>query len=172
MFLKFIKDFKLKKIIKKKLLLYKQRPSSGLIKNVGVIVDEQYFADKQVIIDNIVQQGLAVNNIQLLSFKEKVKKNEVNDTLYFTRTDVGANGIFIKSDVADFINYPFDLLISYYDTEKAPLIVATLQSKAKFKAGFSSVNKKLNNFMVETVTENPEEYITELFRYLKILKKL
>ena len=172
MFLKFIKDFKLKKIIKKKLLLYKPRPVAGVIKTVGILTDEQYFTNYTLIIDSLISNSISRENISVISFRERVKKNEVGNIPSFTRSMVSGNGTFIKSELRQFAETPFDLLISYYDTEKPQLVILTLLSTAGFKAGFSSVNKKLNNFMVDTTTEKPDEYIAELFKYLRILKKI
>ncbi len=172
MFLKFIKDFKLKKIINKKLLLYKPRPAAGLIKTVGILTDEQYFNDNTLLINSLTANGIKQEKIQQISFRERVKKNEDSTIPFFTHSAVSGSGTFIKPELKQFSEMPFDLLISYYDTEKPPLAIVTLQSRAGFKAGFSSVNKKLNNFMVDTTTEKPGEYIAELFKYLRILKKI
>jgi L-rhamnose mutarotase len=64
------------------------------------------------------------------------------------------------------------LLINYYDTEKAALLLVSNQSKASFKVGFSSIDKKLNHFMIDTNAENYKVFIEELFKYLKILNKI
>ena len=67
---------------------------------------------------------------------------------------------------------PFDLLISYYDTEKAALLLFTHLSKASFKVGFSNIDSRLNHFMINTKAENYKVFVDELFKYLKILKKI
>jgi hypothetical protein len=74
--------------------------------------------------------------------------------------------------VNNFISERFDLLISYYDVEKAILLNITHNSKASFKVGFSSVDKRLNHLMINTNAENHIVFVHELFRYLKILKKI
>jgi hypothetical protein len=79
---------------------------------------------------------------------------------------------FDKSEVKDFIAQKFDLLINYYDTEKSALLLVSNQSKASFKVGFSSIDKKLNHFMIDTNAENYQIFIEELFKYLKILNKI
>jgi hypothetical protein len=48
-------------------------------------------------------------------------------------------------EVNDFINKEFDLLISYYNIEKTILLQLKL-----FKVGFSSIDKRLNHFMIQT----------------------
>ncbi|TRW23106.1 hypothetical protein FMM05_15560 [Flavobacterium zepuense] len=172
MFLKFIKDFGLKKIVKKSLLNYKAATSAGKIVTVGVLIDETYFTQKEALIRELVSNGIQRSNIDTLSFKDKLKKGEVMDCCYLTRADISSAGDFTKEDVSAFINKPFDILISYYDVGKAPLELATLKSQAKFKAGFSTVDNRLNTFMIKTLAEKYKEFVTELFKYLKILNKL
>jgi len=75
-------------------------------------------------------------------------------------------------EFANFTNTNFDLLLSYYDVEKAPLLLITHLSKASFKVGFASVDKRLNHFMIDTNAENYKVFMEELFKYLKILNKL
>lgn len=172
MFLKFIKDFALKKIIKKSLPGYKPVANSEIINTVGILIDESYFFDKESLIVELIAQGINRGNIETLSFKERIKPKEIVDCCHYTRKDVSATGIFVKEDVAAFVNKPFDMLISYYDVEKAPLLLATLKSKAKFKVGFSSIDNRFNNFMISSQAEKYTEFISELFKYLKILNKI
>lgn len=172
MFLKFIKDFALKKIIKKSLAGYKPIADSEVITKIGILIDESYFFDKESLILELISNGIKRSDIETLSFKERIKKKEIIDYRHYTRKDISAAGTFAKEDVAAFINTPFDMLISYYDVEKAPLVLATLKSKAKFKVGFSSVDKRLNNFMISSQAEKYTEFVSELFKYLKILNKI
>ncbi len=172
MFLKFIKDFSLKKIIKKKLSGYKPVSSPDVVATVGIIIDETYFSDKESLIIELVSNGIRRSDIKTLSFRERVKPKEILDYCHFTRKDISVTGNFEKTDVAEFINTPFDMLISYYDVEKPPLVLATLKSKAKFKVGFSSVDNRLNHFMISSQVEKHTEFISELFKYLKILNKI
>lgn len=171
MFLKFIQDFALKKIIKKKLANYKLSEAAASIVTVGVIIDQSYFNREEALINELENAGITWENIQILLFKEKIKPKETPVYPYFTRKNISALGEF-DGDALQFINTSFDMLISYYDIEKKPLVLTTLSSKAKFKAGFSSVNKSLNHFTINTVPEKYAEYISELIKYLKILNKI
>jgi hypothetical protein len=65
-----------------------------------------------------------------------------------------------------------DLLINYYDTEKVALLLVSNLSKASFKVGFASIDKRLNHFMIDTNAENYIVFMSELFKYLKILNKI
>lgn len=172
MFLKFIKNLILKKIIRKSLTDYKPIPSDDIVKTVGILIDESYFSDKEALIDLLAANGILREDIKTLSFKERVKKKEIISTPYFQRRDISPDGEFVKPEAAEFLNTQFDLLISYYDLEKPALALATIKSAAKFKAGFATVDKRLNHFMIGTTAEKHEEFTAELFKYLKILNKL
>ena len=41
-----------------------------------------------------------------------------------------------------------------------------------FKVGFETIDKRVNHFMINLPAENYKEFISELFKYLKILKKI
>ncbi|MFP9098034.1 DUF6913 domain-containing protein [Flavobacterium sp. RHBU_24] len=170
--MKFIKDFNLKKIVNKTLSNYTAPAAEGKIKTVGVIIDETYFAEREKLIQEIASHGIAAGNIETLSFFERVKKDRLPTCCYFTYSDITAGGIYTKDDVNQFINKPFDLLISYYDVQKPPLSLATLKSKALFKAGFSTVNNRFNAFMIAGRAEDFKGFISELFKYIVIFNKL
>lgn len=174
MFLKFIKDFGLKKIINKSLAQYKPALSPDVVTTVGILIDETYFKEKGPLADELKANGIKEENITILTYKNRITKKEAKiiDYPYYTYKDITAGGSFTKEETVSFLNTPFDMLISYYDVEKAPLVLATIQSKAKFKVGFGSVDKRLNHFMITTIAEKYQEFISELFKYLKILNKI
>ncbi|MBY0487455.1 MAG: hypothetical protein K2P85_09760 [Flavobacteriaceae bacterium] len=172
MFWNKIKDFSTKKIVKKKLLNVKHLASNGSIEKVGIVFDETYFYEKEELIKELVKNGIREDAISFIVFKNVIKKNEIFDYSVFSHKDLSWNATFDKKEVVDFVSQQFDLLISYYDTEKAALLLVTHLSKASFKVGFASVDKRLNHFMIDTNAENYKVFTDELFKYLKILNKL
>lgn len=172
MFLSKVKDFFTKKIVKKRLSNVKHIEINSTIKTVGIVFDESYFYEKESLLNELVKKGIAAENIRFFVFKNKVKKKEQFDYPIVTHKDINWNGTFDNAAVNDFINTKFDLLISYYDTEKAALLLLTHLSKADFKVGFSNVDSRLNHLMITTNAENHTVFIDELFKYLKILNKL
>jgi hypothetical protein len=172
MFLNYLKNFFTKKIVKDTLLNVKHIESDGNIKTVGIIFDESYFYEREALVQELVKNGILESNIKILVFKDKIKKNELFDYPTFSHKDLSWTATFDKSEVKDFIAQKFDLLINYYDTEKSALLLVSNQSKASFKVGFSSIDKKLNHFMIDTNAENYQIFIEELFKYLKILNKI
>lgn len=172
MFSKIIKGFFLKKIISSKLTSSNLEVSVSKIHTVGVIVDDSYFTNIESLKNEIKQYGVEDKNIQVLLFKKKVSKKEVVKELFFTRSNMKINGEINKKEVNVFLDQPFDLLINYYEIEKPSLLLVSKASKAHFKVGFSTVDKRVNHFMINTTVSQYKEFISELFKYLKILNKL
>ncbi|NHM07751.1 hypothetical protein G4D82_10995 [Flavobacterium sp. CYK-4] len=172
MFLNYLKNFFTQKTVKKSLSNVKHTPSQSAIATVGIIFDESYFHEREALVQELIGKGIEENNIKVLVFKDKIKKNEHFDYPVFSHKDLSWTATFNKSEVKDFTSQKFDLLINYYDTEKAALLLVSNQSKAHFKVGFASIDKKLNHFMINTNAENYKVFIGELFKYLRILNKI
>lgn len=172
MFIKYIKELSLKKILKSTLKNVKPSSLDSYVSSVAVLIDETYFIQKNDLINELINFGIKRDNIKLLVYKDKIKKNEVFAYPVFSKKDLDWKGDFSTNHVVDFLNTEFDLLISYYDLEKSPLLLATNHSKALFKVGFSTVDKRLNHLLINTNVENFKVFIHELFRYLKILNKI
>ncbi|WP_320814992.1 DUF6913 domain-containing protein [Flavobacterium sp.] len=172
MFSKIIKGFFLKKIISSKLSSANLEVSVDKIQTVGVIVDESYFSDIDLLKKELEQYGVEEKNIQILLFKKKVSKKEIVKELFFTRSNVKFNGEIDKLEVNSFLEQSFDLLINYYEVERSSLLLVSKASKAKFKVGFSTIDKRVNHLMINTSVNQYKGFVSELFKYLKILNKL
>jgi len=172
MFLNYLKNFFTQKTVKKSLSNVHPAVSEGNIRSVGIVFDESYFYEREALVGELVKNGIDEENIKVLVFKNKIRKNDTFDYPVFSHKDLSWTATFDKSGVKDFIAEKFDLLINYYDTEKAALLLVSNLSKANFKVGFSSVDKKLNHFMINTNAENYQVFVEELFKYLKILNKI
>ena len=171
MFLNFIKDFFLKRILKNNLHNV-MISSASSIKTVGLLIDESYFFEKDALVKELKANGILENDVKLIVYKDKLRKNVVYSLPTFSIKHLDWKAEITYPAINDFINEKFDLLISYYDVEKAILLKITHNSKAKFKVGFSSVDKRLNHLMINTNAENYKVFVHELFRYLKILNKI
>ena len=172
MFLNYFKNFYIKKYVKNKLSNVTNLFQNDKVTTVGILVDETLFNKKEALIDQLINNGIDVNNIRLLVFKDKIQKKETYNYPIFSQSDLSLIGKIINKDAEAFIAEPFDLLINYYDLEKVSLIIATNESKAKFKVGFETIDKRLNHFIIESKIEDYDIFVTELFKYLKILNKI
>jgi hypothetical protein len=172
MFLNYLKDFFLKRIFKNNFHNVKSISSEVSIQSVGLLIDESYFFEKEALVKEIISNGILENNIKILVYRDKLKKNEAYSQPTFGAKHLNWNTKINNLEVKGFINEKFDLLINYYDVEKAILLKVTHDSKAHFKVGFSSLDKRLNHLMINTNAENHTDFVYELFRYLKILNKI
>jgi hypothetical protein len=171
MFLNYIKDFYVKKKLKNSLHNVKSNILSVGIQTVGLLIDASHFSEKEAFIQELTANGIPEENIKVIVYKDRFKLNEVNSQLGFSDKNLNWNGEITNPNVNDFINEKFDLLISFYDVEKAILMLITHNSKAAFKVGFSSIDKRLNHLMIDTNVQNYKVFTAELFRYLKLFKQ-
>ena len=74
MFLNKIKDFWTKRIVKKRLSNVKLINSDSSIQKVGIVFDESYFYEREELLKELIQQGIENENIQILVFKNTIKK--------------------------------------------------------------------------------------------------
>ncbi|NJM78521.1 MAG: hypothetical protein HC854_00780 [Flavobacterium sp.] len=167
-----IKSFFLRKIINKKVLELNTDVPNEKIKMIGIIVDTTYFFDTEKLVSEIKSKNIPFKDIKVLSYNDKVKHKDSLTPLSYSIKDISINGEIKVIEVNDFLNYPFDLLISYFDEEKLPLLLAVSSSKAKFKVGFSKIDFKFNHFIIDSDTKEYINFISELFKYLKILNKI
>ena len=69
MFLNNIKEFWVKKIVKKKLLNVNHLATNSVIAKVGLVIDETYFFDKKELLNQLINNGLLKENISVFVFK-------------------------------------------------------------------------------------------------------
>jgi hypothetical protein len=172
MFLNYIKDYFLKRMLKNSLHNVKTILSAVSIQTVGLLIDESYFVEKEALIKELMANGIVESNIKIIVYKNNSKHSASNSQITFSIKDINWKGEITNTAVTDFINTNFDLLVNYYDLERAILLNITHNSKASFKVGFSSIDKRLNHLMIQTNAENYTVFVHELFRYLKILNKI
>lgn len=172
MFYKTIKDFLLKKHINKKLTKGLPEVNKEPIKTIGLLIDGIHFLEKEKLINEFKKHANGQFKVNLLVYRKKAKKDEIIEYSYYSKNDVGISGSITKGEIENFIAFPFDLLVNYYDTSNADLELISVQSNAKFKVGFSSVNNDINHFIISTYMEKYVDFTQVLFDYLKILKKI
>jgi hypothetical protein len=172
MFYKIIKNFFLKKNVTKRLLKQKDQLVKKKITSVGLLVDESYFSNTEALVDRIVLQGIDKEQIKTLVYKDRIKSKEVLNQPFLSLSDISFTGEINKKEVIDFLETPFDLLINYYDVNKYAMVLLSVQSKANFKVGFDTVDKRVNHFILKMLVDQYELFTSELFKYLKILNKI
>lgn len=172
MFLNYLKSFLLKKTLKKQLNNVKDDSLIGPVTRVGLIVDESNFLETNALKQELINNGILENNIKIVAYRDDLKGKEVYSHATFGFKDLNLKCEFTPNEINEFISDEFDLLINYYSEEKPILLLLTNKSNAKFKVGFSTVDKRLNHFLINISREDYKGFTHELFRYLKILNKI
>jgi hypothetical protein len=172
MFLKYVKDFFVKKALKKGVNKLENVVGSSEIKTVGLLIDISYFSEIELIVKNITAYGIGEKNIKILAYKDKIGESKFAPQPTFGYEILNWKGEITDSKIVDFTTEKFDLLISCYELEKAILLKITNDSIAKFKVGFTTIDKRFNHLTINTALSNQDVFIEELFRYLKKLKKI
>ncbi|MGO4904208.1 DUF6913 domain-containing protein [Flavobacterium sp. W20_MBD1_R3] len=172
MFLNYIKDFIVKKTLKNSFQNLKNDDSISAVQTIGLVVNTIDFADTELLVKEIMSYGILPENITIIGFNVNSMVGDGKNYHLFSTRILNWKGQIVSTEVNDFMNKKFDLLISYYDVEKAILLLITHNSKAQFKVGFSSIDKRFNHFMIKTHVTNYHVFVTELFKYLKLLNKI
>ena len=172
MFLNYMKDFILKKILKKNLKNLENSSAVCTIKRVGLLIDATFFLETEKLIQELIVNGINRENITTVVYYEKINNNETQNFTSFSRSQLSWNGKITREEINNFTSQKFDLLISYYDVERAILLNVTHNSNADFKVGFSNIDNRFNHFMITTTLKNYIIFVNELFKYLKLFNKL
>ena len=141
------------------------------IKTVGFIVDDSEFLDLHWI--DQLQDVLEVKkvNFEILALTDPKSKTEKPYQKSFSRKDLGWKGHVKTEILKSFLDKKNDLLISYYTSDKHPLIFATATSQAKFKVGLVE-ETNTNDLVIKTNINDTSTFEKELVKYLRILNKL
>ena len=172
MFLNYFKNLFLKYTLRNRWQEVSTLASTSAIRSVGLVIDETSFFEKENLIKELISNGFSANSISILVYRDTMNKNETYLHYTFNSSILDWNASISDAVVTNFIQTEFDLLVSYYDIEKVILLLITNRSKAKFKVGFSSIDKRLHHLMITTQIGNYSTFVHELFKYLKILNKI
>lgn len=172
MFFNYFKDYFLKKKLKSSLSNGGVVASNNKIKTIGILVDERSFFQTLALKEALIEHNFLAKNISILAFRDPIKVNEENSYPVFGWKHINWSFQIQEALVVDFMQNPFDVLLSYYDVNNGLLQWITLQSKASFKVGFFSVDKRLNNILINTQTMNYKEFVQEFVRVLQLFNKI
>lgn len=139
-------------------------------KKVGVVIDKEKSKDISELLKVLDAKGVKKSQVQFLIYSGD-SKHPIGEESYFKVKDFNISGNTDKKEILDFTNVQFDLLISYYMNESAPLLWVTAKSQAKFKVGVTSVNTRVNHFSLEVAAIDVKSYVDNLFKYIKVFKK-
>ncbi|WP_290697481.1 hypothetical protein [Lacinutrix sp.] len=146
--------------------------SNTKIKRVGIIFNAEEISnipDFNILVKDF---NVEKENIEIIAFKSKVKKEEHVFDPTFTLKHLGWKGIVKDKALKQFLNTEFHLLISYYKNDATPLKVLTVASKSKFKVGVLETDERINDLIIKVEINDFKTFTSELKKYLNILNKI
>ena len=172
MFLKLFRKRSNQKYINKILNSKRSKISEKKIRSVGVILSLEEFKDYDKIKEIFTDFGINENRIKFITYlsDKDFQLNHWDD--YFSPEDFGWSGNITNIALNEFIDFKYDVLISYYRLDNTDLNLVTAKSKANFKIGISNFDQRLNDFIIDIGTEHINVFRNELEKYLKGLNKI
>ncbi|MFD2823891.1 DUF6913 domain-containing protein [Lacinutrix iliipiscaria] len=148
------------------LLNEKKIVSLGVVLNIDEVNDFETFRR----LANAIK--VKPNKLKIIAFTSN-KKDELNSwDVCFNPKDFGWHGKIKNIELQEFIETPFDALISYYTEEILELKLITAASQAKFKIGILQTDNRLNDFIIKTNLKQFNIFQKELIKYLNIFNKI
>lgn len=143
------------------------------IKKIGCIIDAEVFTDFEVFSELAKELDIRNFNLSIVCYHGDTHMHSSFNRNMFSDDDFGWRGAFKSPALQQFTDKDYDLLLNYYeDPEKLPLQLLTAQTQATFKAGFLSVDPRLNDLVITGRVGDYELFKSELLKYLAILKKI
>ncbi|WP_232517354.1 DUF6913 domain-containing protein [Aquimarina aggregata] len=171
MILKGLKRNAIKKNIEAHL---KKRNSSSdsisTLKTLAVLVDASYDINIISLIKLANELGVSPDKLKIVGYKEEKDLDNDKDAAYYNDKSFGVSGGVKSNSLQEFVNKDYDVLISFYSENKLELNYVAAVSKAKFKVGFGTVDNRINDLIIGATVDNPNLFIKELKKYLKILQ--
>ena len=143
--------------------------SKKLITSVAILTLDDLLPKDEI--KNKVESILKLRNCKVFTYRSFDKLDD-ESFVHFTEKDFTWRGNITNINLQSFLEQPFDLLITFFDTKNLYLEYATLLSNATFKVGFANVNSDLYDLEIIEKVENQESFLKEIKNYLKILNKL
>lgn len=138
---------------------------------VGILVDYESFDALEDFKKMVIDLGKGIN-YNVLCFVNNVKEHDTLHQNKFDPKGISFKGEIKDADLSEFLAKPFDLLISYYQTEDLILQYISAKSTANFKVGFPSENYQINDLIIDVPFKNTEAFTVEMIKYLKILNRI
>jgi hypothetical protein len=172
MFLNYLKNIFLNYILKNRWQEVIAHTETHSIRKVGVLVDETNFKNTDLLVNKLIAMVGDSICLSVICYKEKLITKESYLRPTFDLRVISWQGFIVDPIVTEFIETDFDILVSFYEIQKPLLGLITNNSKAKFKVGFASTDKRLHHLMIQTTMDNYSVFVQELQKYLQILHKI
>ncbi|MHC5202656.1 DUF6913 domain-containing protein [Myroides sp. LJL119] len=117
------------------------------------------------------KHGILKSNMEFLILNDNKASVQNKSYKFYSLKSFNSMGHCLESQVLEFINKPFDLLVSLYEKNSIALQWATACSKAKCKTGLFYEQESLNHFDIKLNHLQGKEFVDLLFNYLAIFSE-
>ncbi len=140
------------------------------VQKVAILVDEtSAFRDKHY--KNLIKlMNVSDEHFNILTIKSKKSNYNEFKGLVLLTNEVNWKGEFNAVELHHFMDKPYDLLINFIPKHTALTELLVTQVHALFKVGFAGGTQDFYNITFNLESEKVDVFITELVKYLKILK--
>ncbi|WP_298999103.1 DUF6913 domain-containing protein [Flagellimonas sp. S174] len=142
------------------------------ITRVGCIVDLDNFVDGERFYELIDDFSLRPNAIKIIGYKRDFDNTSPYAIQVFSDKDLGWKGDIENGYVLEFLGREYDLLINYYEEDNLMLKLLSIQTQARLKVGFSTIDPKFNDLILNTPFKDFNLFKSELKKYLKVLNEI
>lgn len=172
MIFKVFKEKSNQKFINKLLQARRVGVTNAKVQNIGVLLNLEEYDDFESFRIYFKELGLTSPKSKVTAFVEDEKQiTNLWDT-YFIPKNFGWKGKITSVDLQSFIDFEFDVLISYYKKDRLETNLITALSKAKFKVGLSGLDERLYDLIIDVPIKDFRTFKFELKKYLTVLRKL
>ena len=139
------------------------------VASIGILTSEEFYRVEDF--QSRISEYLLPSRVKTYCFIRHDKTPKISSP-FFTEKDFNWKGNVVESELQNFLDTKFDLLIGYFPKKNLFLEYASILSKASFKAGFSGIHSQLFDLEIMISEDNLDGFFFELHKYLKILNKL
>jgi len=171
----FFKRFKTLSLQKNITLILKSRTKnfqSAKVTSVGVIFDYESYYNYDFFQELISELGVMKNKIRFIAMIANEKNRPNSWDSFFSLENFDWLGKPNNIEIDEFLDQPFDLLISYYSPNKLELNLVTALSKANFKIGINNEDSRLHDLIINVEPSKTDVFRIELLKYLTQLNRL
>ncbi len=172
MFLNGLKTKSIIRKLKKAIASRSYTPSRKPIRRIGILQEGNVPFDVKKIKLLTTALGIKEKDVEVLSYIPKLSKDQKNDSDVYSESGIGWNATLKTIALKDFVARDFDILLSYYTEDRLPLQLISGLSRATFKVGLMKEEQSLHDLVITTAMGEESIFITELEKYLRILKIL
>ena len=171
MILKALREKSNQKFVEQALLKRKPLILSEKIDSVGILLSHSEFHDYKKIEELFLELGVSKDNCKIATYTTPKHPDVEKLKLPFTVNDFGWKGQLKNSELQDFTESNFDVLICYFLDNNKELSQIAAVSQANFKIGITDKEARLFDLIINMKSLDFDVFRVELKRYLNILKK-